>query len=381
MKTGTVINALIVSILIGGVCFGADVSPKQPAESHYSFGESVPLFPTPKIPGDGACWLDLVAMKDVKGFPFDYALFFATDHENTGGIWMYVCKGIPTDPKGWKSYDQAVADGDFDHIANKPVKNPIFVDKTEGWSTETPTALVIDGVVHLTYHNARAGRCQSTLLCTSSDGVNFARVNGKKSSVILDYQGGPGDGHTGYFRWCKNPFSGVDAKYVGYSLHGGTDRFFMAQWASNDAKQWKRLKIFKALEGVPEEDLIMIWHGMCPESIRQIAPDEYVVVGTLSIRASGGKARRQEALDRAKVKPGRFEIFLGADGATLTRKPRKIPGPETCVEVDGVWYWISFGNDGGRPCVMGTTGSFSKEAVRTPELPKNDQTRHFWTGK
>lgn len=206
------IYALIVSAAVVGHRFASDSQSEPLPASHFAFAESVKLFQTPEMPGDGAGWLSLVAMKGVKEFPFDYALFFSTDHEKTGGIWMYVCKGIPTDPKGWKSYDQAVADGDFDHITKKPEKNPIFVDKTEGRSTETPHALVIDGVVHLTYHNLHAGRGQSTLLCTSSDGVNFARIRGKKSSVILDYKGGPGDGHTGYFRWCKNPFSGVDAK-------------------------------------------------------------------------------------------------------------------------------------------------------------------------
>jgi hypothetical protein len=373
------IYTLIVSTLILGHCFASDSQSGQLPASHFAFEESVRLFPTPKVPGDGACWLSLVPMKGVKGFPFDYALFFSTDHERTGGIWMYVCKGIPTDPKGWKSYDQAVADGDFDHIAKKPEKNPIFVDKTEGRSTETPTANVIDGVVHLTYHNLGAGRSQSTLLCTSSDGVNFARINGKKSSVILDYKGGPGNGHTGYFRWRVNPFSGVDAKYVGYSLHGGGDRYYMAQWVSNDAKQWKRLKVFKSLEGAPEDGLIMSWHGLCTDSIRKIAPNEYVVVGSLSARVSGNKSRRQKALNRAKAEgkptPGRFEIFLGADGATLTRKPRRIAGPETCVEVDGVWYWISIGPK----YTMGKTGSFSKNAVKTPKLDKKDQTRHIWT--
>ena len=49
-----------------------------------------------------------------------------------------------------------------------------------------------------------AGHC---LLATSKDGVNFARINGYRDSVILDsdpkYEAG--HGHTGYFRWRPNP--------------------------------------------------------------------------------------------------------------------------------------------------------------------------------
>jgi hypothetical protein len=139
-------------------------------------------------------------MDQVDRFPYEYALYFSTDHDRgEGGIWMYVGGGDPTDAGSWKSYDQAVADGDFAYLAEKPAGNPIFVDSVQGRQTETPHANVIEGVVYMTYHNAGAGHSQSTLLATSPDGVNFTRINGNNDSVILDYdpQKEVGDGHTG----------------------------------------------------------------------------------------------------------------------------------------------------------------------------------------
>lgn len=116
-------------------------------------------------------------MKDVDGFPFEYALCFSTDHHSgDGGIWLYGCNGDPVESGNWKSYDRALAEGDFDFLENKPAGNPIFVDKIQGSRTETPRVKVVDCIVHMTYHNRGVGHNQSTLLATSKDGVNFARL-------------------------------------------------------------------------------------------------------------------------------------------------------------------------------------------------------------
>ena len=63
------------------------------------------LFEKPKqMPPPGPYYPCLVSMKAIGGFPFEYALFFSTDHHRkNGGIWLYLCNGIPTDPKNWKS--------------------------------------------------------------------------------------------------------------------------------------------------------------------------------------------------------------------------------------------------------------------------------------
>ena len=74
----------------------------------------------------GPYYPSLVEMRAVPNFPFEYALYFSTDHHrHEGGIWLYLCNGIPTEPKNWKSYDQAVKDGDFNYLSVKPKKNPI----------------------------------------------------------------------------------------------------------------------------------------------------------------------------------------------------------------------------------------------------------------
>ena len=75
-----------------------------------------------------------------------------------------LCSGDPTDAKNWKSYDQAVADGNFDYLENKPVANPIFVDTTQGRQTETPHANIIDNTVYMTYHNYQT-QATTNLLC------------------------------------------------------------------------------------------------------------------------------------------------------------------------------------------------------------------------
>lgn len=55
-----------------------------------------------------------------------------------GGIWLYVGNGTSTDAANWESYDQAVADGAFDYLEEKPAANPIFVDTVQGRQTATP---------------------------------------------------------------------------------------------------------------------------------------------------------------------------------------------------------------------------------------------------
>lgn len=322
----------------------------------YTIEDQVPLFPAPEMPGKGPAWLSLVDMTEVENFPFDFALYFSTDHQDTGGIWMYLCKGNPSDPKDWKSYDQAVIDGDFDYLKEKPIRNPIFVDKIQGASTETPHLNVINNQVYLTYHNLKAGRTQSTLLATSFDGVNYNRINGLENSVILDYKDGPGDGHTGYFRWRGNPFTGVDFNYIGYSLHGGGDNYYMAMWGSNDAKDWNRLQIFNSLEGIVEKDMILNWHGMMVNSIQRIEPDLYVAIMTASTKASGTDARLTKY----------YEVFLGSDGFTLKREPREIGIHETNIMVNDTWYWVFLSPD--RSTFYGSKGFFNPNGVKTPEM-------------
>ena len=122
-----------------------------------------------EMPTAGPYYTTLVSMRDVERFPFDYALYFSTDHEDgPGGIWLYVCNGLPTDARNWKSYDEAIAAGDFDHLTDKPLANPIYQDPAQGTGhTETPHANVIEGTVYMTYHKNGIEDTQRTLLATS----------------------------------------------------------------------------------------------------------------------------------------------------------------------------------------------------------------------
>ena len=289
--------------------------------THFSFKRRGKLIARPSgMPKPGPYYTCLVKMDQVDRYPYEYALYFSTDHDRgKGGIWLYVGNGDPTDADTWKSYDHAVADGAFDYLAEKPKANPIFADRVQGRQTETPHANVIDGTVYMTYHNVAAGHRQSTLLATSADGVNFTRINGPRDSVILDYdpKKEAGDGHTGYLRWRPNPFPDVHYKYVGYSLHGGGDNFYGAMWASNDAIHWEKLQVFDAIEGhAVDGDRIIRRRSIDPGSITDLGNGEFVAIGSLGRRSSGGRPR---VLDL-------YEIFLGSDGRRLTRPARKILG-------------------------------------------------------
>lgn len=341
----------------------------------------------PEMTGPGPYYTCFVDMKQVSAFPFDYALYFSTDHDGgVGGIWLYVCSGSPTDPLCWRSYDAAVAAGYFDHLAGPPTANPIFVDHVQGTGhTETPHANVIDGIVYLTYHKNGIENTQRTLLATSTDGVRFSRIHGDDDSVVLRYAPGerPGNGHTGYFRWTRNPFSGIAQRFVGYSLHGGGDDYHSAIWASDDAVDWQELDVLTPIEGhaMPDEDMILIWHDIDPGSITPIGNGEYVAVCGGGNRASGGVARIVEL----------YEVFLAGDGRTLTRECRRIlgitPGEDdaeeltspTSLVVDGTRHLIYVGARSGGTVntVMGASGVLNPDAANGTPLSSADQTRHI----
>jgi hypothetical protein len=355
-----------------------------PAEEKplFTFTRNDTLFPSPAgMPKPGPYYTTLVKMDAVKGFPFDYALYFSTDHHKVGGIWLYLCKGVPTDPRNWKSYDKAVADGDFNYLATKPEKNPIYSDTVQGYSSETPHANVIDGKVYMTYHNVlQDKRGQGTILATSPDGINFSRINGAQDSVILT---GPVN-HTGYFRWAPNPFSGVKHKYVGYSLYGGGANFRCAMWTSDDAIKWNREQVFVPKEGhaMSEADRLLIWHEIDPNSITPLGNGEYTALCAGGNRASGSMARVVEL----------YEIFLASDGKTLTRPSRKVMAKgeigsrdseevaePTTVVIGDTWHLIYVGasKQGKENTVMSALGKLDKTLPVGPMLSESDRQGHF----
>lgn len=300
-------------------------TPAAGPETCFSFTKTGALFPTPGgMPSPGPYYPCLVKMDGVPGFPFDYALYFSTDHDSgRGGIWLHLCRGNPADSANWSSYDQARAAGAFDHLARKPEANPIYIDTRQGSQTETPHANVIDGKVFLTYHQKLIGK-QATMLASSADGVNFERIRGRGNSIILPAAAGAN--HTGYFRWAPNPFHRVASRFIGYSLYGGGDDYHSAMWGSDDAVKWDLLEVFTPREGLamPEPGMIMIWHELDPGSAVRVGDDEYVLLSAGGNRASGGAARVVEL----------YEVFLAGDGKTLTRECRRVLGRGTAGSPD-----------------------------------------------
>lgn len=382
----TICLLILMTTTFGEQVLGEEDVSQKLRENHFTLTRTGSLISRPtKMREPGPYYTCLVKMKGVKKFPYEYALYFSTDHDRgRGGIWLWVCNGSPTVAENWISYDQAVAEGQFDYLKDKPAANPIFVDTTQGRQTETPCANIIDGMVYMTYHNAGAGRGQSTLLSTSRDGVNFSRINGEEDSVILDYTGGPGDGHTGYFRWGPNPFSGVKHKYVGYSLHGGGNNYHSAMWASDDAIVWDRLQVLTPTEGhAIDKDRVLIWHELDPHSITSLDNGEYIAICAGGTRASGSAARVVEL----------YEVFLADDGRTLTRECRKILGqgpagaddeeevaePTTLV-IGDTWHLVYVGTRGGGRVntIMGASGNLNTNAPESPALKPSDRQRHFY---
>lgn len=354
--------------------------------THHNFTRHGALLAT-DMPGPGPYYTCLVDMRQVASFPGRYALYFSTDHDAAeGGIWLYVCDGSPMDPDSWRSYDAAAAAGDFDHVGGRPAANPIFRDAVQGMGhTETPHVNVIEGAVYMTYHKNGIEGTQRTLLATSADGVLFDRIQGEADSVVLRYVPGerPGDGHTGYFRWAANPFSGIAQRYVGYSLHGGGDHYHSAIWGSDNAVEWQELDVFAPSEGhaMPDGDMILIWHEIDPASITPLGNGEFVAVCGGGNRASGDVARIVDL----------YEVYLAEDGRTLTRACRKVLGrapgtaaaeelgSPTSLVIDGVRHLIYVGTsaDGTANTVMGASGRFDPEVAASAPLSTTDQRRHI----
>ncbi len=339
------------------------------------------------MPDPGPYYTSLVDMREIEHFPYAYALFFSTDHHGgEGGLWVYFCNDAPADGP-WISYDDAVAAGAFDYLSEKPAGNPIFIDTVQGnGHTETPHVQAIDGKVYLTYHKNGIEGTQMTILAIADDGINYKRLNGDDDSIVLRYDNkiGPGEGHTGYFRWAPNPFDGVDKKYIGYSLHGGGDDYHSAFWTSDDAINWQRDEVLIPIEGqaLNVDDQMIVWHEMDPSSIRRLDNGDYVGICGVGNRASGAAARIVEL----------YAVFLGPDGRTLKQPSVKLlsvgesasadaeelTSPVT-IEYNGELQLIYVGaaQSGTVNTILTAKGSFDP-SYQGEVLDAETQTKHFY---
>mgnify|MGYP006422480227 CR=1 FL=1 len=333
-----------------------------------------PLINRPEgMPEPGPYYTSLVDLRDFSALPYDFALYCSTDHHpGEGGIWLFLCKGCPTEAGIWLSYDEALASGDLDHLETKPKSNPILLDPVQGnGHTETPHAQLIDGKIYLSYHKNNIPPTQATLLATSTDGLNFERIHGEKDSVVLRYDTSTsyGDGHTGYFRWGPNPYAEQSEAYCGYSLHGGGKDYFSCYWVSEDAIHWKRKGVLRPIEGMgtPQENHMLIWHEMDPASIRKVGEDTYLGLCCMGNRASGSDARITEIV----------EVTLAGDGITLLGEVRPVLevagelesnelASPTGIWMDGTYHliYVGAGNNSSVNTIMGAKGKLSGNTER-----------------
>lgn len=252
-----------------------------------------------------------VDMRDIPDFPGDIASYCSTDHDLNGldGIYMsYRKDGV------WYTYDEGVANGDFDYLVTKPTSNPIYTDNV-GSQCETPFILWVNDQFVMTYQMAGVGNLQSTVRALGVDGVNFTRTG-----VVLDYANGAevGDGHTGYLRWGLNKFPDVTYKYVGYALHGGAGTGYQQLVGCDDPRtdQWSLINILQKTNGeifvgtqIPIDNIIS-WITVDIGSLRQVGR-YWLILLSMGIQTSGTVAA-------AKIT---YWLPLDDDGVTLVGEP------------------------------------------------------------
>jgi hypothetical protein len=149
------------------------------------------------------------------------------------------------------------------------------------------------------------------------------------------------------------------------------------------AMHWDKLQVFDAIEGhAVDADQIIRRRSIDPNTITDLGNGEFVAIGSLGHRSSGGRPRRLEL----------YEFFLGSDGRTLTRQGRKILGngpagsydaeeleTPTTIVIGDTWHLIYVGtrNRARENTVLGAVGTLDVSAPKTPELSHEDQTRDF----
>lgn len=274
----------------------------------------------------GPYYPTIIKTSDIAGWqaPYEFACYFSTDHAGSempnGGTWLYLSND-PTQP--WTSYDDAVAAGHFDYIANKPTSNPIY-DATgtaaAGDQMETPHARVINGIVYMTTHNSGGPFGQTTSMNKSYDGVNFAWVD---YAAVLDDSVYMGDGHTGYAKWDINILPDVPFTYVGYTIAGGQGSSYIGQWGFNDPEErWTFIKQYKRDSG-------RIFDGVAdapndPQLIFRLNPSLFlpqddgsvVAIATTKTQGSSGamlavESSMQVQLDSAGIVPvSKVDYFI-----------------------------------------------------------------------
>lgn len=249
------------------------------------------------------------------GWPCDYVCIHSTDHA-AGGIYLHVCTGDPSSSGNWKSYDQALSDGDFDAVSPKASSNPIYNPSGVGSSVETPHANYIGGTWYMMTHQFNvpgADGQQSTTLGTGSGAFGLLNLSVYETPIMLDYDPMeyPGDGHTGYFRWGVKPsyFTEIDYTYIGYSLHGGTDYSHNALWGSDDIVRWTRIAILdRECDGLGFTSSWAMQSRL--HDVSGITDDGFAILMVAEITA-GGSFKKSEL----------YQAKMSRDGLSIISRP------------------------------------------------------------
>lgn len=299
-------------------------------------------------------------MRGVPGAKADYYALSSGDHITNSGIYLHLIWGDPAAPTRVISYDQALAEGLFNDVPNKPAGNPIFNYTVAGESTETPQVKIVDGVFVLTFQQGKVGRGQETgrALCTDGTGLNYVF-----DKFVLKYtlESGPGNGSTTYFRWWDNPFpnlinpaTGVKWKYAGYSLHGDTGKGFFAQWATDDPVygDWTRTCIMMRRTGrATNNSRFVSWISVDMAGAHPV-PGGISMLASIKVPgASAGTGGSSEGV----------EIIVDTKGQNLLGMPQSVLVPGAAgsfdsAEIDTLWSVIH--NDPTKRSIMyGSTDS------------------------
>lgn len=286
---------------------------KYAKKSPYFFSDNTQVIARPASMGSnlGPYYQTLVDMRADENFPYDWAMYFSSDHatvEQTDGIWLFVANGDPATME-WIDYDVALAAGGFDSFETKPAGNPIFRYTGSGVQTETPLVIRHNGQYALFCQQANMSGYneQLTFRALSPDGLNF--TYDRPVAVHNNY-------HTGYIRGALNPFPDVPFDYVFYGLDGDGGSGFLAQWGCDDPinDDFTKLSMLQKENGRMVDDLsggwVVKWMSCDVNSVRQIGPYYWMLISIGSSSAGGGAT--SETL---------YDVPLDGTGRTIVGKP------------------------------------------------------------
>jgi hypothetical protein len=270
--------------------------------------------------GETEYWPWPVAGSEIPNWPSErYPMLFYTSSDHSTGdggihlrVWdrnvgeLYtevdgVRKANPDALVEWQTISNRT---EFNHITRKT--SPIFSSSGNGTQTETPSVMVVDGVVYLYCHDSGVNvgvgiTVQTTKRASGNNGVDFG------SETIADFWYDPskieGDGHTGYITIGANTIESFPYNYIAKGLHGGArlnDGSTEAIWGSNDGINWNYYAIAPFQYGMLNDDVNFADGKVLSLSSIHEAKKEgayWRVLGHHRLAASGGASTQGDIVE------------------------------------------------------------------------------------